>query len=298
MSLTFLAVVAILTFLNSHGIASRTVEKSPRTIIVEKLHDSLDIWRAHKIHGKILILFDRYLPDGALIYQDYELKPEDISLFDARTLLNEIEVKFGLPSVNRTANAIDDINRILRNPHFASIWQAKSHIMPPKKALRLLRITSGYHSPFDFLLFNEKRNVVLLNKLLIQASFPNYLHAVKFQAKEMTYVRSAIRDGIVRKIIHVISEESWDEVCKNLEALPTVEPSGAGFHIATFGGTPVYIVRLKDLPPLSEKVLVNIDNNYWPPNELKFIYEVLSNGLVSADLLLVSNNEPQKAKKQ
>lgn len=298
MSLAFLAVVATLAILNSHGIASRTVENSPRTIVVERLHDSLNVWRTQKTHGKILILFDRYLPVDVLTYQDYELKTDDISLSDAQALLFKIEAMFGLPAIHRTGKAIDDLNQILRNPHFASIWQTKSNIIAPKTSLRLLRITRGYNKSFDSLMYNEQRNIVLLNKLLLQASFPRYINTVRTPANETTYVRSAIRDGIVRKIIHVLSERSWEEVCNNLEELPSVEPSGAGFHVVTFGGTPVYIMRLKDLPPLSEKALVNIDNNYWSPNERESIYELLRNGTISADYLLVSNNEPQKAGKQ
>lgn len=298
MSLALLVVVLTLIFLNYHGIASRTVGNIPRTIVVEKLHDSLNLWKAQKTHGKILILFDRYLPLDVLTYQNYELKPEDISLSDARTLLAKIDAMFGLPSMYRTGNAIDDINRILRDPHFASIWQAKSNIMPPQQALRLLRITRGYNILFDSLMYNEQRNIVLLNRLLLQASFPEYIHMIRTPAHEMTYVRSAIRAGIVRKIIHVLSDRSWEEVCNNLEELPTVKPSGTGFHFVTFGGTPVYITRLKDVAQLSEKVLVNIDSNYWTPNERTYIDELLRNGTISADYLLISNNEPQDAEKQ
>lgn len=298
MSLALLAVAATLTFLNYHGTSSRTVENTPRTIFVEKLQDSLNIWKVQKSHGKILILFDRYLPLDALTYQDYELKPEEISSADAQTLLLRIEVMFGLSSMHRTGNAIDDINRILRNPQFASIWQAKSNILPPQKSRRLLRITHGYSKSFDSLMFNQQRNIVVLNKLLLQASFPNYIYMVRTPAHEMTYVRSAIRAGIVRKIIHVLSDGSWEEACNNLEELRTVVPSGAGFHLTTFGGTPVYITRLKDLPSFSEKVLVNIDSNYWTPNERTYIDELLRNGTIAADYLLISNNEPQQAEEQ
>lgn len=296
--LAFLATAAIIAFLNFHGIANRTVEDSPRTIVVESLHDSLNIWKTQRIHGKILILFDRYFPGNVLTYQDYELNPEDISLPYAHTLLFKIEEMFGINSVHGDGNAINDINRILRNPHFAFIWQAKSNVLPPQNSLRLLRITRGYGKSFDSLRYNEQRNIVLLNRLLLQTSFPNLLNTVRTPANEMTYVRSAIRAGIVRKIIHVISDNSWEEVSNNLEALPTAEPSGTGYRVVTLGGTPVYIMRLKDLPPLSEKALINIDNNYWTPNERASIDELLHNGTISADYILISNNEPQKAGNQ
>lgn len=299
MTMALLAVGSILLWLNTHGISSRTNANTPRTVAVERLQYSLNTWKDQKVHGKILVLFDRHLPDAPLTHLDFELQREDISPTDARVLLNRIAAEFGVHPDRQAGSEVDQINQILRNPQFARKWQAKSTVTPPRNALRLIRITSGYMQPFDNMFFNEKRNIVLLNRLLLQASFPRIMpNTVLMPAKERTYVRSAIKAGIVRKIVHVISERSWDTVCKNLEELQTDRPSGAGFRIATFGGTPVYITRLRDLPAIPERTLVNIDSRYWTPEELAYIHELLRNGTLIADCLAISHNEPQNTEEE
>ena len=294
MIVAVLAVGIVLIWLNAHGLSGRRGVENPQTVAVARLQDSLDLWRANNVHGKILLLFDRHIPVDPLTYQDFELKPGEISPADALALLALIEARFDVRPGRHSGNNIEDLNQILHNPRLSRIWQARFTLTPPENARRLIRITSGYQQPFENMYFNEQRNVVLLNRLLLQTSFPHAMPVMTpMPAKERTYIRSAIKAGIVRKVIHVISDRSWGAVCKNLEDLQTVRPSGAGFRIVTFGGTPVQIIRLQDLQKLDERVLVNIDSKYWAQEELNQVHTLLRNGSIQADCVATSSTEPQ-----
>lgn len=84
------------------------------------------------------------------------------------------------------------------------------------------------------------------------------------------YVRRAVEAGYVRRIVHVLSEREWPSAEQNLRRLPVATASGSGFQVA-WEGTPIDVVRLRDLPALAEPYVADVDADQWTPEELELI---------------------------
>lgn len=84
------------------------------------------------------------------------------------------------------------------------------------------------------------------------------------------YVRRAVEAGYVRRIVHVLSERDWADAERNLRALPGASAAGPAFRVP-WEGTPIDVVRLRDLPDLGEPLVADVDSDHWTPEELELI---------------------------
>lgn len=85
------------------------------------------------------------------------------------------------------------------------------------------------------------------------------------------FVVAGILSGRVREIFHVVPDAAWDDVRANLarraRTSALVVADGPRFRTA-IRSVPVTITRLRDLPPLRERVLVDLNTALWPPAAL------------------------------
>lgn len=87
---------------------------------------------------------------------------------------------------------------------------------------------------------------------------------------ERNFVRRAVEGGYVRRVVHVLSERDWAAAARNLGERPGASAAGPGFRVP-WEGTPVDVVRLRDLPDLGEPLVADVDANHWTPEELELI---------------------------
>jgi len=103
------------------------------------------------------------------------------------------------------------------------------------------------------------------------------------------YIYQAAKRNMIRKIYHIIPDGAWSEVERTLSQFPMVAHSKDTFRFDIAGGVPVLIMRIKDVPALKEKVLINIDGGCWSEKELNEISFELQRKDVESDLVTASN---------
>ncbi len=101
------------------------------------------------------------------------------------------------------------------------------------------------------------------------------------------YMYTARSEAVVRKIYHIVPEESWTEVASNLSKLPNVAAAGPGFRYS-LEGTPVFIMRAKDIVPMKEKVLIHINGDSWGGEGIEQIIGLLTDNVLSADFITIT----------
>lgn len=104
------------------------------------------------------------------------------------------------------------------------------------------------------------------------------------------YVYQATVMNIVRKIYHIIPDNSWPEVSDTLSKRDEVSKEGETFRL-TLEGAPIIITRIDNIPFIEEKVLVDINCDYWSGDDLGRVKSLLEDGLLTADVITVSGLE-------
>ena len=154
------------------------------------------------------------------------------------------------------------------------IFNASQEIIPVDKPLRAHALwkAKGVHS-----------RILLL--------FDRYLNAEKSSHNsvlENNYIYHAVQDDLVRKIYHIVPDVSWPTVENNLKQYPSVTYSQGVFRLTLDEATPVYIMRLKDIPTIKEPVMVLINKEYWSGEDLQLIQVLLEKGLLTSDIIISS----------
>lgn len=105
------------------------------------------------------------------------------------------------------------------------------------------------------------------------------------------YIRLAINRNFLRKIYHIIPEQSWPRV-KELLAGQSVFPSPEGIFKTDIEGTPLFIMRLKDITEIKETVLININADYWDEQDMEEIIKLFKDKVLRSDLVTLSGEVP------
>jgi len=101
------------------------------------------------------------------------------------------------------------------------------------------------------------------------------------------YIYHGIKKGYIRKIYHIIPDESWLEVSKNIQYIKNAYYVDGTFRL-NIDGTPIIALRLKDLPNLKEKVVVNVNARYWSENKISEVVHFLENKGIASDVISVT----------
>lgn len=105
----------------------------------------------------------------------------------------------------------------------------------------------------------------------------------------------AIRRNIVRKIYHVIPDSLFPQVEETIKMKKNVG-SSQGVYRMTIEGAPLFVMRMKDIPPdIGEEALVQVNGDSWDEGEMLQIAELIERGLIKSDLLTLSGAIPDAA---
>ena len=105
------------------------------------------------------------------------------------------------------------------------------------------------------------------------------------------YIYRAMRDNVIRALYHVIPDKSWPEVAATLARRPQATREGEGYRLV-IEGMPVHVMRLRDVAPQAERVLVNVEGEWWGTRELAAIDGLLTRGTLRADLVTIAGPVP------
>ncbi len=103
-------------------------------------------------------------------------------------------------------------------------------------------------------------------------------------ATPANFISQAVRDGIVRRIFHVIPSADWPEVEHNVKSLPGVLHSGETYRLVD-KGMPIIVMRLADLHAVSESVIVDVDVDRYTEREVAELAQQLRRGAPRSDLV-------------
>ena len=104
------------------------------------------------------------------------------------------------------------------------------------------------------------------------------------------YVYLSTKKNMVRRVYHIIPDDSWEEVKKTLTKYPLVSYSKGVFRTFFDDGSFVFIMRLRDITPVKEKVLLNINGNYWDENSIQKIINMINNKILNSDIITITGN--------
>lgn len=103
---------------------------------------------------------------------------------------------------------------------------------------------------------------------------------------DKNYIYYAVTNNNVRKVYHIVPEASWSDLEGSLAKRYNVARHGDYFR-TTVNGTPIFIMRVKDIEKINEKVLVNIDGRVWDMQEISEIVSLMKNGTLNSDYVTV-----------
>jgi len=128
------------------------------------------------------------------------------------------------------------------------------------------------------------RSAPVRGRTLLHVARHAAMHTDPDAAPANAYVYRAVRDGVARRVFHVVPEAAWPVVAENLRAVVAAWPDGRTFRVVV-EGTPIVVLRLSDLPALDEPVLVDLDAGAYSAAELGALAERLSRRAPAADLV-------------
>lgn len=168
---------------------------------------------------------------------------------------------------------------------------SKRIYLEPAEVIRLMNPTSSVT------VWNEKgvkgRTLVL---------FDRKIHASMEETTltDENFIYRAIMNNIVRKIYHIVPDSSWPEVKYTLINNPSVTYS-QGIFKTTIEGTPLFVLRVREVPTLKERVLLHLNGDYWDNGDIHTITTLLKNNQLNTDLVTlsgrVSNSTVEEFKK-
>ncbi len=110
---------------------------------------------------------------------------------------------------------------------------------------------------------------------------------------ETNYMHRAILNNMIRSVYHVIPENAWEEVKRNIQNIQVRDFSN-GVYRSTIEGAPLYILRIKDIPHLKEKVIVNINTDLYTEDEINGMKKLLRYRNIQADIITLSGKNQQR----
>lgn len=105
------------------------------------------------------------------------------------------------------------------------------------------------------------------------------------------YIYRAMRENVIRSLYHVIPDGSWPEVAATLAKRPQATREEGGYRLV-IEGMPVHVLRLRDVTPPGESVLVNIEAEWWGPQDFAAINDLMRRGVFASDLVTISGKAP------
>ncbi|HEY6872952.1 MAG TPA: hypothetical protein VI298_09530 [Geobacteraceae bacterium] len=290
-SVIVLFFVLTLFFLSYYGRNHVSRLQHPEIRLLADPGAVFNAWATAGIHGKVLLLFDRRLgaqpvDQGLSTFSASEFKnASDAGLFLA-ALGND-----GFPIDTKGGDAVAALNALISSSNLYDTWRSihKGGELSAE-ARKLVRNTGRFRGrDFGTLDDRQKSDVLRLNRMILEETYPDKCpKGLANIASAENYVYVAAQKGVVRTIYHIVPDGAWSEVSRVLSGYKMVTSSGETFRMVIVEGVPVVIMRMKDIPRLKEKVLVNINGDYWSDREMAEIIGLFHRNAVEADLVTVS----------
>ncbi len=288
-----LALLGTAALLAVRGKNHRVFAAEPAVQIVNAPHQAFPLWYDLKLRGRILVLFDRHLNADKEEPDINTFREAEFPTAASRALFCSSLKNDGILKQERPCS-VESLNLLLQGRYLYKRLNTVRRLRKVSRELEvLIKSSQGYSSSFKNLPLEQKRKLLRRNRELLEAAYPKT--CPKNQEYGLTasnYSYLAIKSGIVRKIFHVIPEASWQEVEKNLSDLPFAKRTDTGFRLLIFEGTPVTILRLRDLPALTEPVLANINTDIWSPREQEEIASLFVRKSLTSDLTTLCGETP------
>jgi len=145
-------------------------------------------------------------------------------------------------------------------------------------------IPAPYHA---FLVWGEKG---VRGRILFL--FDRYLNAEHLDTSltQDNYVYLSIKKNMVREVYHIVPDDSWEEVENTILRYPLVSYSGGVFRMFLDDGSSVFIMRLRNVTPVKEEVLLNINLEYYKTDDLRKIMTLLKGNVLSSDVITLTGD--------
>lgn len=270
--------------------------------VVEQIglpHEAFRTWAKYPIHGRILVLMDRYLNAEEVEHGTVEFISDEFGTnHPLESLCTAIDHdSYGIVDLG-SGCTVEQLNGLLKTQNlYPAMQQKRPELKLPSEILNITRSVRVQALRFLDLPDEWKGKVIEFNRKLLEFAYPGIAPRKSTWSFVGTdnYVYMAVREGYFRKIYHVIPESAWPEVERTLSAYRGVEASKGGFTIVIENITPVHILRLRDLPAMSEKTVLNISGSCWSTEELMLLANMIKNGRIINDLTTVSGKVPAES---
>jgi len=124
--------------------------------------------------------------------------------------------------------------------------------------------------------------------------FDRHIHDVATgeEVNEWNYIYKAMRNNFVRKVYHVVPDSAWNDVSAVLGKSERAERVGDGFRFV-IEGMPVMVMRIKDVTAVGEKVLIDVNADWWGGDDLIKVAQLVKDRALQSDLITVSGGSPE-----
>jgi len=121
--------------------------------------------------------------------------------------------------------------------------------------------------------------------------FDRHLNADSGAPPNESYVDSAIKKNVVRRIFHIVPGAAWQDVERVLSGSDAFTFNN-GVYRMVFQGVPVTVMRLQDIAPLAETVLIAVNGSPYQDDELRRLGDLIGQGVVRSDMIIWSGRLP------
>ena len=249
--------------------------------------DAYALWKERAIHGRIAYLFDRDLNAVPGNYLSAPFSEDEfVDGYSVEALCDSIRsVGFG-PIPPGAPCDLTILNKLLKTQLRPDVLTPEQRTNLTTEALRLIDITKGYPRNPNLLLPPQIDRIERLNRLLIEAAFPDACpKSEKFEISDENFVFAAIKRGYIRKIYHIIPDQTWAEVENNLQSFPNAYFRKGFYELPITEGVLVTIMRMRDIRPEQEPVIMTVNGNNWNGEEIRQITEMLRRSVLTSDLI-------------
>lgn len=105
------------------------------------------------------------------------------------------------------------------------------------------------------------------------------------------FAELAMSHGIVRTIFHVVPDNAWPVVTKNLSVRDNARTTSSGFALIVPEGR-INVLPLSRFKPFGEKSLIVVEPGVWNREELAHITRLIESRDLCTDLLVVVRGAP------
>jgi len=128
------------------------------------------------------------------------------------------------------------------------------------------------------------RKIDARGRVLVHLDRPIAMSSHAGAAPAESFVAAAVRENRIRRIYHVIPAAEWESAAANLRMIPDAKAMGRSFGIRwTAVDLPIEVLRLSDLPSISEPVLLDADFDRYHPDEQRLLARRLGRRGLRAD---------------